>query len=369
MLRNDTGPAPHRSRAARWARLGGAALIGASLALAAGGLAAAEKATTADDQTATVSGSAGKQIWLTDADDKVSPASAAPLSITYQDTTETAYCIDLQHPVDKKKDAYASTTWDDSGVNNLSKIKWVLLHSYPTVTAQTVAKAAGVTEPSGVSDQALKQLVYAGTQAAIWHFSDGVTLAPEKSVSPEDEYDVIRGVYTYLVGQADSAPSASNPAPTLTITPSTASGAVGSKVGPYTVVSGGGDTTLKATGGTIVDQHGKAVTTLSNGGQFWVTSDDAGTVTVNASGSGEVPIGRVFVHTTKPDDKQKIILAGAAGMPLAATATATFSNEDQPTLPVTGKSVTAVVTTGLVLLLGGSLTLMVIRRRRVRFTA
>jgi LPXTG-motif cell wall-anchored protein len=95
-----------------------------------------------------------------------------------------------------------------------------------------------------------------------------------------------------------------------------------------------------------------------------------GTVKINATGSGEVPTGRVFVAQTTPNQFQKLILAGVAGLPLTAAVTATFTTPAGPTLPVTGASVTGTVVTGLVLLLvGGAVALLAIRRRRVRFTA
>ena len=362
MLRKQPTPSS-LSRAGRWVRLGGAALIGATMALTMSGVALAE-----DDKTAaTVNAEGGVSVWL---EGSSSPVSTAMLSITYDGTTELAYCIDLTHGVVTGQPQYVAEDWDSSGVDNLSNIKWILTNSYPTATAADVAAAATATVPTGTATERLEQLVYAGTQTAIWHNSDGAVLAAYQNSNSvtSAEYAVIQKVYEYLVGQAAKAPTESDPEPTLVLSPSTATATVGEKAGPYTVTSGGGDTTLTVTGGTIVDKNGNELTTLQDGDEFWVTTDAAGTVTIEATGSGSVPIGRVFVYGPAADNHQKIILAGAVGTDLKASATATFS-EAGPSLPVTGSSTIIAVATGLVLLAGGAVVLMTIRRRKIRFTA
>ena len=125
------------------------------------------------------------------------------------------------------------------------------------------------------------------------------------------------------------------------------------------------DLKLSATGGNLVDKDGKPVTALKTGGQVWVTGDTAGKVTINATGSGTVSIGRVF---TTGGREQRLILAGTLGGPLSATANATMTPKT-PQLPVTGASVTGALGGGLVLLVGGALGVMAVRRRRIRFTA
>ena len=66
--------------------------------------------------------------------------------------------------------------------------------------------------------------------------------------------------------------------------------------------------------------------------------------------------------------EQRLILAGTLGGPLSATANATMTPKT-PQLPVTGASVTGALGGGLVLLVGGALGVMAVRRRRIRFTA
>ena len=358
---NETSSRAPESRGPRWARYGAAALVGAVATLAFSGMAVADPGdVTGGDQV---------HVLITSGDE-TKMVTAAELAITTVAGKKTpAFCIDINNPT-SDKGGYTETDWNTSKVQNLDKIKWILTHSYPTATASTVAQAAGADITGITAGKDLNVLGYGATQAAIWHFSDSVTLAAyqdDKGLPARTKYAVITKIYDYLTGKADKA-SESEPQPTLKITPANATATAGAKAGPYTVVSGGGDTTLTATGGSIVDKNGAAVTTLTNGGQFWVTSPNAGTVTIKATGSGQIPIGRVFVVGSAPNKFQKLILAGVAGTALNASATATFSTAGA-SLPVTGSSVTLMVATGLVLLVGGAFAMMTMRRRRIRFTA
>ena len=306
-------------------------------------------------------------------DDKGHTIDAGVITLTIGRKTAEAYCVDIKHPL-KEADTYQETAWKtaasgDLTVDALAKVQWILLHSTPQVAAEDVLKAANITAPPRIDHKGLDLLVYAATQAAIWHNSDGFVLGDHAGAT----YAVVHGVYDYLVGQARSE---SEPGPTLRIAPQTATGAVGSKVGPYTVTSSG-PATLKATGGKIVDQHGAEITgPLADGTKFWLTSAAAGKVTVDATGTGTVPTGRVFTDVKKADKYQKIILAGSAPAQATAQAVGTFgtaapgpSASSAPTLPITGASVTgAVVMAGVLLAVGTGLVLM-IRRRRVKFTA
>lgn len=268
-----------------------------------------------------------------------------------------AYCIDIHHELGKVGTEYQESSWTKAGVKNLDSIKWVLTHGYPSVDAATIAAAAGV----AANTKNLENLAYAGTQAAIWHFSDGLEMST--AAAKFENEPIIRKIYQYLVDKAANAGTTSEPAPTLKITPDKGTGTVGSLSGPYTVQTAGGEITLTATGGKVVDQSGNPITSLKNGGKFWVSAENAGEVTVTAAGEVDVPVGRVFVHGAD----QKIILATKAKSKLTAPMKVTFASA--PMLPVTGTSVAVMVGIGLALLVAGSLAVITFRRRRIRFTA
>jgi hypothetical protein len=96
-------------------------------------------------------------------------------------------------------------------------------------------------------------------------------------------------------------------------------------------------------------------------------------VAVSASGSGSVSFGRVFLYQGGRALSQKLVLGGSLGENVTAKATADFTASAGAGagagLPVTGARTGVVVAAGLALLVAGAVTVRVVRRRRVRFTA
>lgn len=366
------------SHLSRLAGLAAAVLVGGAVALSGAGAAYADTVT-------------GTQVYLDDAqsaikvinskDTKGNPngneTGAPRLGIKVAGGTEPvlAYCIDFARNITHT--AYVESAWSKNGnssptAEELGRVKWVLTHAYPTVGADALLAATKGTKPAGISAELLNKLVYAGTQSAIWTITDQDLFALRdnnegfNTGNTPEQYAVIVAISDYLVKASSNA--GADPEPKLEINPATLSGEAGKKIGPFTVVSGGGTAALTAVGGKLVDEQGKDVTSLPNGGKFWVVADVAGTVTIDAKGSGSVPIGRMFVTAQDPNKTQKLILAGVAGTKLEATATVTVT-PPVPHLPVTGVKLTGAITAGVLLVAGGAALLLVVRRRRVRFTA
>jgi LPXTG-motif cell wall-anchored protein len=299
----------------------------------------------------------------------------SPLSFTPKNGEATpVYCVSFT--ADLSDGAYKGGT--SEGVKNYDKISWLLANSYPHVGAATVLQNAGTAVPTtGFGDfNNAAFLAYVGTQTAIWELSNpddfklGKTWTSTLNVN-QDQYNVIIAVHDYLVDLLGSMP-----VPTLTITTqSPTTGVVGTKVGPYTVHSGKSEAELTVTGGKIVDKDGNEITTLKNNGQFWITSDVVGSVTVHATATFKVPAGQVFVP--KRGKGQVVIGPGTGSKTVEAEATATFTavpaspspSPTSPGLPVTGANVTGAAVGGGVLLLAGIGLVLVLRRRRVKFTA
>jgi TQXA domain-containing protein len=344
-------------------------MLGGLISFTAAGIAAAAEATTTPvtGKAGVRTDSQGKDISyrLFDEHGNSHDAFRITLAIGNGEPAD-AYCIDLEHTL--KRDLYQETAWKASTVQNLDKVQWILVHSVPNVAAKDVLKAAEV-KPEDLAGQDLQLLVYAATQGAIWHFSDDLQVGPH----PGDDYSIVKRVYKYLT---ENAKSEKEPASTLTITPTNATGEIGTKLGPYTVKSSLKSAELSATGGKIVDANGAPVTgPVADGGKFWLTSDTAGKVTVDAKAEGTVPTGRVFTFPAAPDEFQKVILAGKATTGLIAHATGTFtpkvapSSPAAPTLPVTGAPAVGAAVGGVALLAGGGLLVVMLRRRRIKFTA
>ena len=85
----------------------------------------------------------------------------------------------------------------------------------------------GATLPPGLTGPRRDNLLYFGTQTAVWQFSDGVRLGDwQPGLGAENEYAVIEWIHDYLVGNATDQPE---PKAGLTIDPATASATAGAK--------------------------------------------------------------------------------------------------------------------------------------------
>ncbi|MFC8301062.1 Cys-Gln thioester bond-forming surface protein [Micromonospora orduensis] len=378
-------------RGRRWARVALAAVAGGALAFGVAGAASAAPA------TGVAKAVEGTEVTLK-LDGKQRTTSALALKIDGK--LVPAFCIDYRTAV-KLDGKYEEGTWDESQVKNLGKVQWVLTHGYPNADSTALLGAAGV--DTKIGKKRLETLLYFGTQTAVWHFSDGIELgAWEKGLLARDQYEVITKVRDYLVKNATDQPE---PRAELSVDPANATATVGAKAGPFTVKGPAGAITVAATGGAAVDAEGKPVTTITNGGKFWLTAEGAGTVNVTLTAQDSVSFGRVFLFTgTKK--AQKLILGGSTGATVTAKAAASFTvapssptptptvsasptPSDTPTataspvspapstspasgggaLPLTGSPIAAAATAGVLLLAAGAVTVLMVRRRKVRFTA
>ncbi|WP_280700789.1 thioester domain-containing protein [Kitasatospora sp. GP82] len=238
---------------------------------------------------------------------------------TSEGQTLDTYCIDLHNPT-KEGTTYQETAWDSAPVlkgktEAVGKVRWILQHSFPKVSVDQLAKDAGI--PGLSADDAA-----AGTQAAIWHFSDGANAVPEQAKA--------KVLTTYLEGHA--VPLA-EPSPTLSLSPSTVSGKSGSQLGPIKVTTNGAsvdlavDGTDSKAGLTITDQNGKQVKSAKSGDTIFAKTAagaPAGTATIKASTTAEVSVGRAFTGMgAEGKHSQTLILAGS--QPVTVTASASLS--------------------------------------------
>ncbi|MEH0983304.1 thioester domain-containing protein [Micromonospora sp. CPCC 205556] len=387
-------------RGRRWAGIATALVAGGAMVLGTAAPAAAEEPTKgvarAVEGTGVVLKLAGKTL----------PTSA--LALELKDGTVPVFCIDFHTPVARNGE-YTEGTWGQSEVKNLGRVQWVLTHGYPNAERAELLARAGVTLPDGLAEKRRDTLLYFGTQTAVWHFSDGVELGDwEQGLTTAAEYEVIEKIHDYLVKNATDQPE---PKAELTLDPAAAASATaGGRAGPFTVKGPAGDIAVQVSGGSAVDAEGKPVTTTTNGARFWLTSADAGKVTVTVSAQDSVSFGRVFLFSGGKDAKQKLILGGSAGSTVTARATADFaaapttpaatpstpSASPSPAtpvesaspsapvespapstspassgggLPLTGSPIAAAALAGVALLAFGAVAVLLVRRRRVRFTA
>lgn len=247
-------------------------------------------------------------------DEQVS-AGLFEMSVDDGGTLQT-YCIDISNPA--QRDAkYHETSWSGTSLNgnrNAGRIHWILNNSYPQVNdlAALAAKAGA----NGLTEQDAA----AGTQVAIWRYSDG---ADVDAVDPKAEK-----LADYLEKQARNV---REPAASLALYPPAVSGRPGERLGPVTVRTNADSVTVTppadaATSGVkIVGKDGKEIASAADGSRIYFeipkdAQDGAAELAVQASTT--VPVGRAFTSETR---SQTQILAGSSESTVSATATANWA--------------------------------------------
>ncbi|MET7937555.1 Cys-Gln thioester bond-forming surface protein [Streptomyces sp. NPDC005322] len=228
------------------------------------------------------------------------------------------YCIDLHNPTQSKAQ-YNEKSWGQTSLANNSdagKINWILQNSYPQVNDLTaLAKDAN-------SGALTEKTAAAGTQVAIWRFSDH---AKVDAVDPAAEK-----LADYLEKNAQSL---GEPKASLSLDPPAVSGKAGDRLGPIKVSTNADSVTLTpgtdaaSSGVKLVDKSGKTITSVSNAGEVFFdvpagAADGSASLTVQAA--TKVPVGRAFASDSK---SQTQILAGSSESTVSATATANWAKK------------------------------------------
>ncbi|MFA5565095.1 MAG: DUF5979 domain-containing protein [Acidimicrobiia bacterium] len=240
------------------------------------------------------------------------------------------YCIDIHHSIGNGN-SLPEVDWATSRINNLNIITGIL-HTYDALNG-----SKGPEHFKLVGDENERA---AGIQAAIWHYSDGFSLTSWESQNVKTNYDTILGAVN-----ANAIISGNEPAPSLSIDPTSGSGYVGDLVGPFTIATTGLSVTLSASGASIVDAGGATFSgPYSDSTSFYLkrNGSGAGQASVTASTSATIHSGRVFAlfgQDNKPKYQRLIMAENATGR---STATAT-ANWTEPPVPVGSLKVTKIV--------------------------
>ncbi|WP_280717849.1 Cys-Gln thioester bond-forming surface protein [Kitasatospora sp. MAP5-34] len=241
------------------------------------------------------------------------------------------YCIDLLNGT-RDNARYQETDWGSSSLAGAAgpKIKWILEHSYPNVSPgqlATDASAKGTQLDGLTADEAA-----AGTQVAVWSFSDPNVPVHQQDAKAEQ-------LTQYLIDQAQGATDG-EPKASLTLNPGSVSGKSGDRLGPITVdttaahVDLGLDPVAAKAGLVLTDAAGNVVKSVKGGDAIFAKAPAGaapGTGTITATSSVEIPVGRVFTGADEDGNhSQTLILAGAKSVSVSATATVTWA----PTGPI-----------------------------------
>jgi LPXTG-motif cell wall-anchored protein len=193
------------------------------------------------------------------------------------------------------------------------------------------------------------------TQAAIWHYSDGVDLVGARNVSKDSAARVAK-LYHFLT---DKNPGLDQPKPTLNIV-STGAKQNGDLVGPFAIKSAAtGDLKLDTSkfpkGVTLTDAKGNPVTSVKDGDSVYVKIADgtpAGNTSFSISTEATLDLGRIFVGVNDNPDKckdggkdpkhctQPLIVAQASKVTVSAEAPVTWTTPTPPTTTTTPPTTT-----------------------------
>ncbi|WP_156755168.1 thioester domain-containing protein [Actinokineospora pegani] len=308
----------------------------------------------------------------------------------------SVYCVEI------KVNASADTTMVESDWakfpnaaspfnKNRDKINWALHHGYPAKSLEELNKlpiewgSGGLEEVEAVT----------ATQAAVWHFSDGVDINRDDLIAvkerAEDAPDVI-ALYDYLTGSANVGIDEQLKGD-LKVTPDNANGAPGSKIGPFKVATNGVVTGVESDlpeGFEVVTSEGRSLsaedTEVVDGTEFHVqvpADAEPGAAELSfTADSPAVETGRLFVgENYAKNPVQSLIVADSATTPLTAKAKIAWGDTpassapgeatsapapqagNAPELADTGASIAIPVVLGVVLVGAGAGALYYQRRR------
>ncbi|WP_199440780.1 thioester domain-containing protein [Umezawaea beigongshangensis] len=331
----------------------GAAILGASVALMATAVPASADTKAKLDQSGD---EAGLHVNLKK--EGVTYTGLIGLGIEGADTVAHTYCVELPEPV--KGDAgMVEVPWDahprpESGFHqNRDKVNWILAHSYPSIEVDALRAAVKI------DDLTVREAI-AGTQAAIWHFSDndeldlanplrgGETDEDDKPVD-QDPADVV-ALYQYLTSDANTGLGETKPS--LDVAPLLQKGKAGDKIGPFTITTTAGEIAVEGempVGVLLTDAEGKPFTPAEDG-RFTVADASAKTVDVYvtvpadaAAGSAKfsvhadsrVDAGRLFIRGDENKKTQSLIVASPVDVELDAAAAAEWEGAQVEVPPTT----------------------------------
>ncbi|WP_108999498.1 TQXA domain-containing protein [Streptomyces rishiriensis] len=294
--------------------------VAAGVVAGAGTATAAEMTQSQGGATATIGGlkTYGAAVVHADGGDQEVSAGLFEMSVEGGGTLQT-YCVDLYNPT--QRDArYHETPWSGTslGANrDAGRIRWILQNSYPQVN-----DLASLAHKAGIDGGLTEQDAAAGTQVAIWRYSDSAAV---DAVDPRAER-----LADYL--QKAARPVA-EPRASLSLDVPAVSGRPGELLGPVTVHTEATAVTVTpppnaATSGIrIVGKDGRVVTSAADGSQlFFDVPADAlpGSAELTVQASTSVPVGRAFTSESR---SQTQILAGSSESTVSATASAAWAKQ------------------------------------------
>jgi TQXA domain-containing protein/LPXTG-motif cell wall-anchored protein len=369
----------------------GAGITGAAVVL----MMAAAIPASADPVTGTVNGGA-RGLNVDVGDGFKNDISTQLIGLTVDDGTKLGtYCVQIDTALDRSQplverefDAFPDQA---SAFNeNRDMINFVLHNGFPTKDTQALGQLL-TDRGTALSDGSLSvEEAVAGTQAAIWHFSDRTDLNQANPVPGDARSGAdVLALYEFLIGP-DNVGLRAEPVAALQIDPKAKSGTAGELIGPFEVRTSGTIQKLSTSlpyGVRITDAEGNQLRAkqIVNGSKvfFDVPEDSAdGAAKFRLTAAAAVDTGRLFVGQNEDVRTQALIVAQSDEAQLTAEAAAEWvaagANEapvqqgknndddiDDEDLAETGASISVPLIIGAVLMVAGGGTLLLLRRKKV----
>jgi TQXA domain-containing protein/LPXTG-motif cell wall-anchored protein len=272
-----------------------------------------------------------------------------------EEVVARTYCVELPQPV--AGDAgMVEVPWDqhprpESGFHqNRDKVNWILAHSYPLLKIDALRDAVDI------EDLSQKEAI-AGTQAAIWHYSDNAELDLSKPLRGDEDGDgddVVK-LYEYLTSAANVGLGEATPS--LEVKPLSQEGAAGDLIGPFTITTTAGEISIAGempVGVLLTDAAGEPLKAVE-GGKFTVADTSAKTVdvfvkvpadatageaTFSVHADSRVDAGRLFIRSDESKKTQSLIVASPVDVELDVAAAAKWKAAQVEVPPSTTTPVT-----------------------------
>lgn len=240
--------------------------------------------------------------------------------------TLQSYGLDVDNPTQQHA-RYGETDWAQTSLHdnaNAGKILWILRHSYPQVDdLQALAKSSG-------AGRLTPQTAAAGTQVAIWRFTDGAGTAGDADVRALDPG--AEKLADHLQRKARTMPE---PSASLSLGTVEVAGRTGGRLGPVTVRTNASAAGVTAPSGSaaqgvrVVGGNGKPVTEARDGSRLYFQVPEegraAGTSSLTVQAATKIPVGRAFAGVGGHAMSQVQILAGSSQSTVSASATVNWS--------------------------------------------
>ncbi|EPD32196.1 TQXA domain-containing protein [Propionimicrobium lymphophilum ACS-093-V-SCH5] len=226
-------------------------------------------------------------------------------------TTIRAYCVENTVAVRRDHTLKLSEWGEFPGSNNFGadeqvrlKAAWIAANTYPQIDLELMR------EKTGVDGLSVKEAITA-SQAAIWHFTDGLQLADVSGASGGEKANVV-AVYNYLTGDANVG---ANLGPSVQVTTPDV-GTAGQRLGPIKVSANTQAVAIEGLDMPLVDAQGRSVDAKNaptNVDLYVDIPDDAPAASqqFKVSAISDAYLGHLLVDTDAQNPTQTIIVSGS----------------------------------------------------------